>query len=169
MSAWSTAIEFVLKWEAGGDPHGGYTSDPDDPGGATRWGISKRAHPDVDVETLTREQAQALYFEAYWKPIRGADLPEPVAVALFDFAVHSGVRTAVMRLQRIVGAVLDGVMGDRTLKAVAGRPPLQLALELTLARARHQGSLIVATPSLARFAGGWAARCVDLTATFSRL
>lgn len=169
MSAWPIAVAHVLKWESGGDPRGGYTCDPADPGGATRWGISKRAHPTVDVETLTREQAQALYFEAYWKPIRGADLPEPVAVALFDFAVHSGVRTAVMRLQRIVGAVLDGVMGDRTLKAVAGRPPLQLALELTLARARHQGGLMLANPELVKFAGGWAARCVDLTATFSRL
>ena len=37
---------------------GGYSNDPRDPGGETRYGISKRAYPDVNIATLTLEQAK---------------------------------------------------------------------------------------------------------------
>lgn len=169
MNIWPVAIDFVLRMETGGDPDGGYTDDPADPGGRTRWGISQRAHPDIDVRILTREGAQKIYHRDYWIPLLGPELPDAVAVALLDWSVHSGVRSTVVRLQRLLGAEVDGVMGARTLLMVERRDPVELAVELCVARARHQGRLIVADPKLVKFAGGWAARVVELTALVSRL
>ena len=46
------AVAMVFKHE------GGYVNDPKDPGGETRWGISKRAYPDVDILRLTEDEAK---------------------------------------------------------------------------------------------------------------
>ena len=43
-------------------------NDPDDPGGLTKWGISKRAHPDEDIANLTLDDAIRIYQDKYWKP-----------------------------------------------------------------------------------------------------
>ena len=56
------ALKFVLKWEGNQ-----YVNDPDDPGGETHYGISKRAHPDIDIQALTYEQAKEIYFREYWE------------------------------------------------------------------------------------------------------
>ena len=57
-------IKHVLKRE------GGYVNDPDDPGGETKYGISKRAHPDVDIASLTPESAAEIYKDYYWLPAK---------------------------------------------------------------------------------------------------
>lgn len=87
-----------------------------DGGGATRWGISKRGNPDVDVENLTREGAVRLYHERYWEAIRGDDLPYDVALALFDFYVQNKV-AAVREWQEVVRVEADGVVGPDTIAA----------------------------------------------------
>ncbi len=61
--AFSAALKFALKWE------GGYVNDPDDPGGETKYGISKRAHPEVDIKNLTVAQAGEIYKREYWDSI----------------------------------------------------------------------------------------------------
>lgn len=78
------ALEFVLKWE------GGYSNDPNDPGGETNFGISKRSHPDLDIKALTKEQASMIYFQKYWLPI-SVDLPYPLDMVAFDTAVNCGM------------------------------------------------------------------------------
>ena len=45
---------------------GGYVDDPDDNGGETNFGISKRAYPRVDIKNLTRKQAIKIYYQDYW-------------------------------------------------------------------------------------------------------
>ena len=37
---------------------GGYVNDPDDPGGETKYGISKKAYPKIDIKNLTKEEAK---------------------------------------------------------------------------------------------------------------
>ena len=48
---------------------GGYANDPDDPGGETNWGISKRAYPNLVIKALTREQAREIYQRDFWNRI----------------------------------------------------------------------------------------------------
>lgn len=88
-SKFDRVMDFVLRWE------GGYANDPRDPGGETKYGISKRSHPELDIKNLTKEQALEIYREEYWDPINGDTHPYIEALVLMDFAVHSGVQTSL--------------------------------------------------------------------------
>lgn len=89
-SQFNRALEFVLRWE------GGYVNDKDDPGGETKFGISKRAYPEVNIKELTREQAGEIYRRDYYDVFGCNDRPYSIALTLFDTAVNCGIaRTAV--------------------------------------------------------------------------
>ncbi len=92
MTLWSAVADSILEVE------GGYVDHPTDPGGETQWGISKRAYPHLDIRSLTREQAIAIYAKDYWDAIP-EDLPESVRWFAFDIAVNSGVNTALTWLR----------------------------------------------------------------------
>lgn len=87
------ALEFVLKWETQ-DGHKILTDDPQDKGGLTKYGISSRSHPDLDIEGLTLIQATSIYHTEYWTGARCHLLPYPVDIAVFNMAITSGVATA---------------------------------------------------------------------------
>jgi len=151
VSAFERCVELVLQLE------GEYSDHRDDAGGLTRWGISQRAYPKLDLSTLTRSGAIALYRKDYWRRILGDDLPPALALVLFDWAVHSGVSAAVTRLQRIVGAEPDGRLGKRTLAAALRYEPRKLVLELLRQRGRELCELSE-KPGQGVFRVGWMAR-----------
>lgn len=111
-------IGFVLSHE------GGYSHDPDDPGGETRWGISKRTYPNVDIRNLSRTQAMELYFADWWLRYNYEAIDnEEIAKRVFDFAVNAGQSVSVKRLQMALNVWnhaldVDGKMGPKTLLAV---------------------------------------------------
>jgi len=110
--SFSTVIKMVLKHE------GGYVNHPSDPGGETKYGISKRAYPDVDIAGLTEEDAEELYYRDYWCRIKGDDLPPAVACVVMDYAVNSGISRASKALQAACGIKNgDGIIGPHTLSA----------------------------------------------------
>lgn len=90
---------------------GGYVNNPKDPGGETNWGISKRAYPELNIKKLTREDARKIYKRDFWDRIHADELKGGVAFQTFDFAVHSGIETAIRYLQRAVGVADDGYWG----------------------------------------------------------
>ena len=98
----------------------GYVNDPNDPGGETNWGISKRSYPDLDIAALTREDAKAIYLKDFWLPVQGESLPASIAYQLFDFAVNSGIDTAIRYFQRALGVADDGHFGSYS-KAIAAK------------------------------------------------
>lgn len=115
---YSLGFRAAVRWvidEAEDDPSspGRVTNDG---GGTTRWGISKKGNPDVDVENLSREGAVSIYHERYWTPIRGDELPFDVALALFDFFIQNQ-HDAVREWQKVVRVEADGVMGPDTIAA----------------------------------------------------
>lgn len=111
-----------------------------DKGGLTRWGISKRAHPDVDVVNLTQEGAITIYREKYFDAARIAELPRVLAKLVFDAAVNHGVASAGFMLQMAYNAKAsgddrlkpDGVIGDKTIAAIAALSPLNVLRLLML-------------------------------------
>jgi hypothetical protein len=82
------ALSFTLKWE------GGYSFDPQDPGGETNLGINKRHHPYEDIKNMTRERAAVIYLEDYWTLAGCDEIIFPDDVAVFDSAVNCGVSRA---------------------------------------------------------------------------
>ena len=109
MGDFTRCIELILAEE------GGLAHRRRDPGGLTKFGISSRAYPNLDIASLTRDQAIAIYRADYWAKIHGDDLPTGLDLLVFDTAVNMGVLTAAMLLQEAVGATLDGVIGPVTL------------------------------------------------------
>ena len=96
---------------------GGYVNDPTDPGGETNWGISKRSYPHLDIKNLTRDQAATIYYTDFWAPLADAD--PAVKFQMFDFAVNSGISTALRKLQLVVGVADDGHWGPLSKAALA--------------------------------------------------
>ena len=97
---------------------GVYSDNPHDPGGETKYGISKRSYPAVDIKSLTLADAKALYFRDFWTRAQCDKLPPILAFAVFDAAVNSGIGQAIRWLQRAVGVADDGVIGPLTLAAI---------------------------------------------------
>lgn len=156
MSNFPRALQPVLQVETGGDlVNGGYTVDQ---GGPTRWGISQRAYPNEDIQHLTRERAEELYFRDYWTPMHCEDLSWPVALMLFDAAVNQGTGAAPRLLQEALGVAVDGVLGPKTLAAAQGMSPAVLAWRLGRRRLRRYAR----TEGSAGDHESWTVRTLDM-------
>ena len=133
---------------------GGYVNNPNDPGGETKYGISKRSYPNVDIKNLTLAESKAIYRRDYWDRLQADTLPESVRFDLFDTAVNSGPGTAGRLLQRAVGVAEDGQIGPVTIKAVKAMTPWEIRAKFNACRLHFMTDLSV-WPT---FGKGWARR-----------
>lgn len=139
---------------------GGYVNrDPkDDPGGETNWGISKRSYPDVDIKNLTKDQAIEMYRRDFWARIHADELPAVLVYPALDFAVNSGVETAIRKLQVAAGVADDGHWGPVTRAAVKAMDPNDLALRYVAERIDYMRKL----KNFLANASGWMARIANV-------
>lgn len=84
------------------ESEGGYVNDPKDPGGETKYGISKKAWPNVDIRNLSKEEAAVIYYRHYWFYV-AADLKWPLNLCVFDCAVNQGTKKAHQFLREAGG------------------------------------------------------------------
>lgn len=131
---------------------GGYSNNPKDPGGETNWGISKRSYPAVDIKSLTRDSAKAIYLRDFWTPL-GAAHPA-VKFQVFDFAVNSGIQTAIRKLQAAIGVADDGYWGSMSAAKLASMD-VSDALMLFIAERQDFWCLL---STWADFGKGWIRR-----------
>lgn len=171
------AIQIVAR-------EGGFVNDPDDPGGATNFGVTihtlRRLRPGQrvtvqDVRALTREQAIEIYIDHYFTRPRIAELPEPLWASVFDMYVNSGAN-AVRILQRLFvqmgqQVVVDGVIGPQTIAAAHrafDMAPAHLVDAYGIARRDYYYSIADRRPASRKFArrrdggkGGWITRAEE--------
>ena len=95
-----------------------YEKDPNDPGGATKFGIDQRSHPAVDIAALTRKDAERIYLSEF-AASAASKLPSPFSFVYFDTSVNCGETTAARCLQKSVEVRVDGRIGSDTMKAVS--------------------------------------------------
>ena len=119
---WDSAFRLLLENE------GGLVDDKNDSGGITKYGISKKAYPNLDIPSLTLWQAQDIYRRDYWERCKCDNIPDALSVAVFDFAVNSGIKTAIKKLQIALGVTADGIIGNQTVGA-CNRLPVKKVLE----------------------------------------
>jgi len=137
------ALEKTLKWE------GGYTVDT---GGKTKFGISQKAYPNLDIPNLTIEQAREIYRRDYWNRIQGDYIrSQKTAAALFDYAVNAGVSKSVKAAQAALKAkgypvTIDGVLGAGTLAAINSQGD-NLADLITQERVKFYEALVKSNPA----------------------
>jgi lysozyme family protein len=131
---------------------GGYWDDP--VGGPTKWGISQRSYPDLDIQTLTVEDAEQIYRRDFLAPLQVDRFEDGLTYQLLDFAVNSGQQTAIKVLQRTLGLKPDGVVGPKTLTTIAGKSESDLVMIVIAARLQF----MVRLQNWDDNAGGWTNR-----------
>lgn len=152
LSNFDRAIPILLEEE------GGLSDNPKDPGGLTKYGISQRAYPSVDIRALTPATAAAIYARDYW-PACGADkLPWPLCLFVFDHAVNAGSVTAIKCLQRAARVGSDGELGTLTLGAVAAADLRLLCRQFNVERCRYYTRLA----GFPTFGLGWMGRVASV-------
>lgn len=67
-----------------------FENDPDDPGGATKYGIDQRSHPKENIRALTEDRAKEIYWDEYWQANRCEKMVHPLGEAFFDVCVNNG-------------------------------------------------------------------------------
>ena len=165
--------QFVAEWE------GGYCNHPNDPGGATKYGVSLRwlkslpiIDADIngdgavtieDVKALTTEQAAELFRRKFWLPYHCDELPAKTATVYYDTIVNTGPAQAARIMQRGYNAVhpetplkVDGIAGVLTrgsMKAMQDNP--QYLTECINARELFYKQLVAGNSKFKPFLKGW--------------
>lgn len=141
---------------------GDFSDHPADPGGKTRFGVTEAVAREVgyrgDMRELPLDLAKRIYKDKYWDAVRADELPPSIRYVVFDAAVNSGPKQALLWLQRAVGTKDDGILGPQTLKFTHAANPDALRARCLSQRLRFMAAL----PNWPAFSRGWAARIADL-------
>lgn len=130
-------IDVILENE------GGYVNDPDDPGGETNFGISKRSYPDLIIPKLTKQDASDIYFADYYMALKCAELPNGLAMHVLDHGVNAGLASA----REILGVAV---------KATEGMVPMgHIFVCLFYADRRKRFYKQIGTGKLEKYLRGW--------------
>lgn len=148
------AVEIILRHEGGDVDH------PADPGGRTRYGISKAAYPQLDIANLSVDQAKEIYRRDYWLASRCDAMPYMLALPVFDAAVNCGPRRAATFLQYALNVRADGLIGPKTLAAIEaldedGRE--RVLIDMLALRCKHYAGLA----TVRDFGRGWFRRTLE--------
>lgn len=165
MANFQTAIEFVLNHE------GGYVNDPADPGGETKYGITKRSYPRLDIKNLTVQQAKEIYYRDFWiKNKFDMIVSDSVAQKCFDTAVNIGSVKAVTLIQRACNLIdtdptkrlkVDGIIGPKTLNFVNTIDESTFLFVFRDLQAEYYKALVRRKPKKKKFLQGWLNRAAS--------
>ena len=147
-----TAFDLLITHE------GGFSNHPDDPGGATMYGVTEavaRAEGYTGpMRELTLDFAKQVYRKRYWDACRCDQMPDVLRYPLFDAAVNSGPGQAIKWLQAAVGVKADGAIGPVTQQAVNMAAPQPTRQKMIGNRLRFMTQL----SNWPTFSKGWARR-----------
>lgn len=149
------AFEYVIQNE------GGYVFDKNDPGGETKFGITKRSYPSLNIRDLTLEDAKKIYYRDFWQKGKFEEISDDlIAMQVFDLSVNLGIRSAVIVLQRALRSVgknvqEDGLMGSQTLLATTDSEPRCLLAAIKSEAAGYYRQIAAKNPSQQKFLKGW--------------
>ena len=145
------------------EEEGGYVNDPTDKGGETKFGISKRAYPNLDIFNLTEDDAIDIYWKDYWVRGKCDKVPSKLQPIYFDMCVNFGISGAIKVLQATANSKganieVDGKIGPNTIKAIKN-----LSLERVRAfRVLKFAKIVIANPKQMKFWYGWYRRSLKI-------
>lgn len=160
MASFDEAFNLTVSLE------GGYVNDSDDSGGETKYGISKKQYPDIDIENLTLAEAKDIYRNDYWRNYGGINC-QIIANKMFDIAVNCGQETANHMLQLSLikcgySVKRDGIFGPETLAATNSCYNSKwLMSELQLQLIHHYLFTVASNPAKMKYLKGWISRAIN--------
>lgn len=145
------SLDCILKAE------GGFTDDFRDPGnhlsdgraGCTNMGVTQAAWEEyvghkvsiADMKSLTKEQVGKFYKSKYWDRVQADALPIGLDFLATSFAINAGVGSSAKLLQKCINAIPDGMIGPRTLQAIAGVNSKELIEKFSEAKEHYYQTL----------------------------
>jgi len=153
-SNFKECLDLVLKSE------GGWVNNPQDPGGETNLGVTKRVweeyvgHPVESLKKLTKDDVAPLYEQKYWRPCYGEVLPRGLDFVVFSMGVNAGPGRSVKLLQSSIGCVPDGVIGPKTRELISTSNSATLIAKFSESRREYYRAL----KTFPIFGKGWLAR-----------
>ncbi len=180
MTPLDKAILYTLFNEASSRPDGGYTNDPDDAGGATKWGITGatlarylcRPVTDLDVEALSRSTAQMIYRDFYWAPLNlGRVMDAAKSTAIFDAGVLFGIGVSALYAQQALASMgadvaVDGHLGPKSTVALNAADTVTFIQTFVRLLVERIGGVVKSHPQDSKYEMGWenrVRRYLDLT------
>lgn len=176
MSNFERALKKVLKYE------GGYVNDPDDPGGETYKGISRKNWPNwdgwkwIDAKRLGTADlcVKDFYCDNFWLKLKCHQIQsQSVAEILFDAGVNMGRRPAVRLLQQasnsiytnprpVIGVLaVDGLIGSKTLGRINSQDAKILTNKFLFERVLFYWNLCFKKPVMFKYLKGWTNRVMS--------
>jgi len=147
-------LDLVLKSE------GGWVNNPNDPGGETNLGVTKRVweeyvgHPVTTLKNLTPELVAPMYEQKYWRPCYAGVLPRGLDYLVFSMAVNAGPGRSVKLLQQSIGCLPDGVIGPKTRELISNSNIATFIAKFSETRREYYHSL----KTFPIFGKGWLSR-----------
>lgn len=163
-------LPYILKWE------GGFVNDPDDRGGATNKGVTiatwkrvgydKDGDRDIDVQDLkllsVDDVCNRVLKPHYWDRWQADKIKsQKIANILVDWVWGSG-KYGITIPQRLLGVSQDGVVGEKTLKAINDADPDKLFDMIFEARKKYLHDIVNSRPANKKFLRGWLNRLEDI-------
>jgi lysozyme family protein len=148
-------LKFVFTWEGTS-----FENDSDDPGGATKYGIDQRSHPQENIKDLSQERAVEIY-EQEFKDDGCLLYPAPVDLVMFDTAINCGKTRANLCLQLALNVVADSVIGIKTMTSLHNSDPKLVAQRVITQRETFYRDLAKKKP-FGKFLRGWLNRTAAL-------
>ncbi len=161
------AWTLTMSWEGGSRLH----TITGDPGGTTRYGLSQRAYPDLDLASISRAQAQSYARKDYWDKVRADELPSELRWHVFDTAFNAGPERAGRILQRAINMywagpastdqpqiMVDGRIGPVTIATTRKVLPRRVGKVVRLFKAYRIEHYLMVAKRTPQFIDGWLRR-----------
>lgn len=130
---------------------GGHINDPRDPGGATKYGKSRRSYPELDIINLTVAKARDIYRRDYWNASKCDEFPMRARFLVFDCAVNQGVNTAIKLYQLALEIKDEGIIIPITIEDSYRKNTEEIYARFMSLRAMRYN----ANPNFDRYGKGW--------------
>lgn len=173
--------EFKISLQKTLAHEGEYVNDPVDSGKETYRGISRANHSEwkgwyiIDQYKIKpnfpfsmasnadlEKQVELFYLYELWLPLKADQIQnQTTADSIFDFAVNAGIGTSVQMAQSIIGAKVDGLVGEQTLKKLNSLDFGYFQPAFTVARISHYISIIKKRPANKKYLYGWIIRALE--------
>lgn len=120
----------------------------------TKYGISAMTYPDLDIKSLSLQQAKKIYKRDWWDKINADQIDSALVFQVWDFAINAGMGTAKRKLQKAVGVAEDGMIGKQTIQAINNTELNDVLMKFNAERLKYYTSL----STWSRYGKGWTLR-----------
>jgi lysozyme family protein len=167
-SDFKKCFDHILKWEGGGKFH----IVKNDPGGATKWGVSLRAYKrkfplatEKTIENLTYAEAEAFAYTDYWKPAKCTEIDSTsIALIIFDHTYNRGLASTSNLINDSFNSSIGSFQGKINFNYLNAIPPLLAIRKLSEGRRNQYAKLVDKVPKFKMFLKGWLNRVNDTEA-----